>query len=62
MSRPIPDEEKEIQKSQKPSPVTGKTILIDITIQEAHPLDFATIASQSIFDIERTIGNRFLDR
>jgi len=27
MSRPGPDEDKEVQKSQKPSPVTGKIIL-----------------------------------
>jgi hypothetical protein len=45
MSRPIPDEEKEIQKSQKPSPVTGKTSLIYTTIQKAHPLKFVTLIS-----------------
>jgi len=27
MSRPVTEEEKEVQKSQKPSPVTGKIIL-----------------------------------
>lgn len=27
MSRPVPDEDKEAHKSQKPSPVTGKIIL-----------------------------------